>query len=214
MAGKLPDLLFKENQLLPLRGNTQYLGKHTSYSWDVVDMVPKINASFSARLSCTYTLNNQTSRCQVKIQINTVAASPHFSGSILHQFSLTSALRHKCSELFCYTMNSKFFQPPHFSDHQSPNSLIWELQRIKAFITIPGFIKSNNKGMFHSGPYSNPAKAKRNISTSFNSPCFSKNIIPQNRSNEIQLINELVFSTPQPGLRWQNHLKLPAKSVR
>lgn len=33
-AGKHPDALFQEKQLLPHRGNTQYLETLGSYSWD------------------------------------------------------------------------------------------------------------------------------------------------------------------------------------
>lgn len=101
---------------------------------------------------------------------------PCLSGRTLHQFSLISA-----SELFYYTVNSELIQPPHSPPSSVPQQteLIWELQRIKACITDMGFIESNNKGKFHFGPHSNPAEAKRNLSTSFAHSCYLDNIIPQ-----------------------------------
>lgn len=101
---------------------------------------------------------------------------PCLSGRTLHQFSLISA-----SELFYYTVNSELIQPPHSPPSSVPQQtdLIWELQRIKACITDMGFIESNNKGNFHFGPHSNPAEAKRNLSTSFAHSCYLDNIIPQ-----------------------------------
>lgn len=68
-TGKRPDALFQEKQLLPQRGNTQYLEPHGSYSWDFLWHVPlpRIkDSSVSERLGCTHSPTNETSRCQVK----------------------------------------------------------------------------------------------------------------------------------------------------
>lgn len=137
-----------------------------SYSWDVVGTVPK-NKSWLQWKAQLHPHKKQSDNHMPGKNTNKHGdCFTHISAFLSHiSFYSPLPLRHKCSELFCYTMNSEYVQPlysPWSSVPLQPD-LIWALQRIQVFITGIRFIKFNNKGRFHFGPDSNPVEAKRNL---------------------------------------------------